>query len=100
MKDGVIVKNPNILGGTPVFRGTRVPLHLLFDSLNAATLLKSFSKAIRPFHARWLSPRWKKLDNCSLHGNECASGGRSREEKSKSPHANPAYGAPGLGLLG
>ncbi|HYT20610.1 MAG TPA: DUF433 domain-containing protein, partial [Candidatus Polarisedimenticolia bacterium] len=31
--DSVIVKNPNILSGTPVFRGTRVPLQLLFDSL-------------------------------------------------------------------
>src|SRR6266481_2526978 len=32
-RDSVIVKNPKILGGTPVFRGTRVPLQLLFDSL-------------------------------------------------------------------
>jgi len=24
-RDAVIVKNPKILGGTPVFRGTRVP---------------------------------------------------------------------------
>ncbi len=27
-RDSVIVKNPNILSGTPVFRGTRVPLQL------------------------------------------------------------------------
>lgn len=27
--DSVVVRNPNILSGTPAFRGTRVPLQLL-----------------------------------------------------------------------
>lgn len=31
--DSVIVKNPKILGGTPVFRGTRVPFQALLDYL-------------------------------------------------------------------
>jgi uncharacterized protein (DUF433 family) len=31
--DGVIVTNPKILGGTPVFAGTRVPVESLFDYL-------------------------------------------------------------------
>jgi len=30
---GVITKDPDILGGTPVFRGTRVPIQTLFDYL-------------------------------------------------------------------
>ena len=38
----VIVKNPKILGGTPVFRGTRVPLQLLFDSLERGRTLEGF----------------------------------------------------------
>jgi uncharacterized protein (DUF433 family) len=38
----VVVKNPNILSGTPVFRGTRVPLQLLFDSLERDHTLKQF----------------------------------------------------------
>jgi uncharacterized protein (DUF433 family) len=38
----VVVKNPNILGGTPVFRGTRVPLQLLFDSLERGHTLEQF----------------------------------------------------------
>jgi uncharacterized protein (DUF433 family) len=38
----VIVKNPKILGGTPVFRGTRVPLQLLFDSLERGHTLEEF----------------------------------------------------------
>ena len=31
--DGLVVSNPNILGGTPVFRGTRLPVQTLFDYL-------------------------------------------------------------------
>jgi len=41
-KNSVVVKNPNILSGTPVFRGTRVPLQLLFDSLERGHTLKYF----------------------------------------------------------
>jgi uncharacterized protein (DUF433 family) len=40
--NSVVVKNPNILGGTPVFRGTRVPLQLLFDSLERGHTLEQF----------------------------------------------------------
>lgn len=31
--EAIIVKNPETLGGTPVFRGSRVPLQALFDYL-------------------------------------------------------------------
>jgi uncharacterized protein (DUF433 family) len=40
--ESVIVKNPMILGGTPVFRGTRVPIQLLFDSLERGHPLQDF----------------------------------------------------------
>jgi uncharacterized protein (DUF433 family) len=40
--ESVIVRNPKILGGTPVFRGTRVPLQLLFDSLERGHTLEEF----------------------------------------------------------
>jgi uncharacterized protein (DUF433 family) len=40
--NSVVVKNPNILSGTPVFRGTRVPLQLLFDSLERGHRLEQF----------------------------------------------------------
>jgi uncharacterized protein (DUF433 family) len=30
---GVITKDPNILGGEPIFRGTRVPIKILIDFL-------------------------------------------------------------------
>ena len=40
--ESVIVKNPKILGGTAVFRGTRVPLQLLLDSLERGHTLEEF----------------------------------------------------------
>ncbi len=39
---GVIVKDPEILGGTPVFRGTRVPVQTLFDYLEGGETLEMF----------------------------------------------------------
>ncbi len=34
--------DPNILGGTPVFRGTRVPVKTLFDYLESDYTLSEF----------------------------------------------------------
>src|SRR6266581_357511 len=39
---GVIIKDPDILGGTPVFRGTRVPIQTLFDYLEGGETLEDF----------------------------------------------------------
>ena len=41
-RESVVVRNLNILGGTPVFRGTRVPLQLLFESLERGHSLEEF----------------------------------------------------------
>ena len=38
----VIVKDPEILGGTPVFRATRVPLQAMFAYLEAGETLEEF----------------------------------------------------------
>jgi uncharacterized protein (DUF433 family) len=38
----VIVKNKDILGGTPVFRGTRVPIQTLLDYLEGGETLEDF----------------------------------------------------------
>ena len=38
----VIVKDPAVLGGTPVFRGTRVPFQALLDYLEGAQTLDEF----------------------------------------------------------
>jgi len=38
----VVVRNPEILGGTPVFRGTRVPFQTLVEYLEAGQTLDEF----------------------------------------------------------
>ena len=38
----VIVKDPEILGGAPVFRGTRVPFRALLDYLEGGQALAEF----------------------------------------------------------
>lgn len=40
--NNLIVKDPDILGGTPVFRGTRVRVQALFDSLESGETLEGF----------------------------------------------------------
>lgn len=42
LRKDVIVKDPEILGGTPVFRGTRVPVQALFDYLEGGETLEQF----------------------------------------------------------
>jgi uncharacterized protein (DUF433 family) len=38
----VIVRDPEIMHGTPVFRGTRVPVQTLFDYLEGGETLEDF----------------------------------------------------------
>ena len=40
--NGVIHSNPEIMGGTPVFAGTRVPLQNLIDSLEGGESVDNF----------------------------------------------------------
>ena len=42
MADSVIVKDPEILGGMPVFRGTRVPMKNLIDYLATGETIDAF----------------------------------------------------------
>lgn len=37
-KEEIINRDPDILGGTPVFRGTRVPVQALFDYIREGGL--------------------------------------------------------------
>src|SRR6266576_5920036 len=41
-RDDIIVKDPEIMGGASVFRGTRVPLQALFDYLEGGETLEEF----------------------------------------------------------
>jgi uncharacterized protein (DUF433 family) len=38
----VVIKDPDILGGTPIFRGTRVPFSTLLDYLEGGDTLDEF----------------------------------------------------------
>ena len=40
--NNIIVRDPEILGGTPVFRGTRVPFQALLDYLEGGETLDEF----------------------------------------------------------
>jgi len=40
--DKIIIKDPNIMGGEPVFRGTRVPFKILTDYLEGGDSLDDF----------------------------------------------------------
>ena len=42
MTDKLIDRNPDILGGTPVFSGTRVPVRILMEHLEAGDRLDEF----------------------------------------------------------
>lgn len=42
MNDGPIDRNPDILGGTPVFARTRVPVRILMEYLEAGDRLDDF----------------------------------------------------------
>ena len=44
MTTKVIVADPDIMGGTPVFRGTRVPVQTLLDYLEAGDSIADFLK--------------------------------------------------------
>lgn len=40
--DSVITRDPGVLGGLPVFRGTRVPIKNLFDCLEKGYTVREF----------------------------------------------------------
>lgn len=40
--DSVITRAPSVLGGLPVFRGTRVPIKNLFDCLEKGYAIREF----------------------------------------------------------
>ncbi len=42
MSDSIITKDPDVLGGTAVFRGTRVPFQNLLDYLEGGQSLDEF----------------------------------------------------------
>jgi uncharacterized protein (DUF433 family) len=58
MKQPIVCRDPEIMGGTPVFCGTRVPVQTLLDYLDAGDsideFLKGFSSVTRAQVDRFL----------------------------------------------
>ena len=49
-QEEIIHSNPEVLGGTPVFTGTRVPVRSLFDHLEAGDSIDDFLEGFPSVH--------------------------------------------------
>ena len=62
---GLVVSNPGILGGTPVFRGTRLPVQTLFnylaDGLSLDYFLETFEGVTREQAQAVLRYGWERI---------------------------------------
>ena len=62
---GLVVSNPGILAGTPVFRGTRLPVQTLFnylaDGLSLGYFLESFEGITREQAQAVLRYGWERI---------------------------------------
>lgn len=45
MKPNLITSDPDIMGGTPVFQGTRVPVKNLFDYIETGETIEAFLRS-------------------------------------------------------
>jgi uncharacterized protein (DUF433 family) len=64
---GLVVSNPDVLGGTPVFRGTRMPVKTLFDyladGLSLDYFLETFPSVAREQAAAVLRYGWQRIES-------------------------------------
>ena len=67
MIDDVINRDPEIMGGTPVFCGTRVPIRILWDHLEAGVPLAEFLADYPTVHTRTGNC---STETCSRHSLE------------------------------
>ncbi len=65
--DGQVVSNPDVLSGTPVFRGTRMPVKTLFDyladGLSLDYFLETFPSVDREQAAAVLRYGWQRIES-------------------------------------
>ena len=62
----IIIRDPDILGGTPCFRGTRVPFKNLLDYIETGETLDEFLEDFPPSHVRWRLKLWNGPKSCCL----------------------------------
>ena len=67
MAEPVIVIDPEVMSGTPCFRGTRVPFKNLIDYLEGGHSLGEFLRSFPRSRVKWPSRRLRKQRiRCSL----------------------------------
>jgi uncharacterized protein (DUF433 family) len=63
---GLVVSDPDVLGGTPVFRGTRMPVKTLFDyladGLSLDYFVETFPSVAREQAAAVLRYGWHRIE--------------------------------------
>ena len=59
--NGIVHSDPSILGGTPAFVGTRVPLQNLMDYLDAGQSIDEFLEAFPSVSGNRLSQSQKQI---------------------------------------
>jgi uncharacterized protein (DUF433 family) len=64
-RESVIVSDPETLGATPCFRGTRVPVDSLIDYLEAGDTLDEFLDNFPSVSREAAMRRWKKPKHSS-----------------------------------
>ncbi len=64
---GLVVSDPGILGGTPIFGGTRMPVRTLFDyladGLSLDYFLETFPSVTREQAASVLRYGWQRIES-------------------------------------
>jgi uncharacterized protein (DUF433 family) len=68
--------DPDILGGTPVFRGTRVPVKSLFDYLEDNYTLEEFTEFFPTVTLDMARRVLEQSESPTLHQHACATRGR------------------------
>ena len=56
MKEPIVTCSPDVMGGTPVFAGTRVPVQTLIDYLEGGDTIDNFSTGFQRSDGNRLSP--------------------------------------------
>ncbi len=64
-----LVRDPDLLGGIPVFRGTRVPVRNFFDYILNGSSIKDF---LEDFPTVSFEQVWQVLQAAEVHMEECA----------------------------
>ena len=64
---GLVVSDPGILGGTPIFQGTRMPVKTLFDyladGLSLDYFLETFPSVTREQAAAVVRHGWQRIES-------------------------------------